>query len=219
MKQCVVACQTLGDELEYVLDCLESKPDVIWIESGLHNMPKKLHLRLQETLAGLNGYDCVFLLFGLCGNAVLGLTAGNFRMIIPKVDDCISLLIGSQAQRDKIGREKAAYFLTDGWLRGERNIWVEYQYSIQKYGKEMADDIAKTMYGHYKALVLLDTQAAPIGQLVEKTKIISETFGLEQIIQPATTQYIKELFSGAWPAEKFVIIQPHGTVCETDFLL
>ncbi len=219
MKQCVVACQTLRDELEYVLGTLGNKPDVIWIESGLHNAPKKLRRRLQETLDGVDGYDHVFLLFGLCGNAVLGLTAGNFHMIIPKVDDCISLLIGSQAQRDKLAREKAAYFLTDGWLRGERNIWVEYQYSIQKYGKETADDIAKTMYGHYKALGLLDTPAAPIEQLVEKTKMISETFGLEQIVLPATTQYIKELFSGVWPTEKFVVIQPRGTVHETDFLL
>ena len=219
MKQCVVACQTLQDELEYVLGTLRKKLDVIWIESGLHNTPKKLHLRLQETLDGIDGYDRVFLLFGLCGNAVLGLTAGNFHMIIPKVDDCISLLIGSQAQRDKIGREKAVYFLTNGWLRGERNLWVEYQYSIQKYGKETADDIAKTMYGHYKVLGLLDTPAAPIEQLVEKTKIISETFELEQIILPATTQYIKELFSGVWTTEKFVIIQPRCKVRETDFLI
>lgn len=219
MKQCVVACQTLRDELEYVLGTLENKPDVIWIESGLHNTPKKLHLRLQETLDGINEYNRVFLLFGLCGNAILGLTAGNFHMIIPKVDDCISLLIGSQALRDKIGREKAAYFLTDGWLRGERNIWVEYQYSIQKFGKETADDIAKTMYGHYKALGLLDTPAAPIEQLVEKTKMISETFELKQIILPATTQYIKELLSGVWPAEKFVVIQPRGAVREADFLI
>ena len=55
MKQCVVACQTLRDELEYVLGALGNKPDVIWIESGLHNTPKKLHARLQGNPGQLRG--------------------------------------------------------------------------------------------------------------------------------------------------------------------
>ena len=139
-------------------------------------------------------------------------------MIIPKVDDCISLLIGSQKQREKIGREKSRLFSDRRLARGSVTFGgISVQHPKIRSGDGRRH--RKTLYGHYKTLALLDTPAAPIEQLVENTKMISETFELEQIILPATTQYIKALFSGVWPTEKFVVIQPQSKVSETDFLI
>ena len=219
MNDCVIACQTLRDELLFTMGEAGLEKDVVWIESGLHNTPKKLHARLQETLDMIKGYERVFLVFGTCGNSVLGLKTANFELVMPRVDDCISLLIGSPQKREEIAREDAAYFLTEGWMRGERNLWVEYQYSVKKYGREQADEIARIMYGHYRTLGLLDTSASPVEPLVRSTKVIADTFRLEQKIIPATTAYILELLSGPWPEDRFVVKPPYSELLTTDLIL
>ena len=51
----IIACETLRDELEFALAGVGDAPQVVWIESGLHNVPGKLHARLQEALDSRRG--------------------------------------------------------------------------------------------------------------------------------------------------------------------
>jgi hypothetical protein len=218
-KELVIACETLRDELLFVLKKTDKDLPVIWIEAGLHNSVKKLHDRLQEALDGASLYERVFLLLGTCGNAVLGLAAGDFELILPRVDDCISLLMGSSACRTAFGMKHAAYYLTQGWLRGERNIWSEYLSIVDKYGEDMAGEIAQALYGNYKTLALLDTGVEPVKKLSQKTKIIADTFGLEQVVAPATTSYIEELLSGPWTDARYIIKAAHTKILCNDLSL
>jgi hypothetical protein len=215
MSETVIACETLRDEFQYVLEKTNKDPLIIWIESGLHNRPEKLRIRLQEALETIDG-GVVYLLFGVCGNATLGLKTGNFKFVMPKVDDCISLLIGSPKKRADFAAEHFSYYLTGGWMRGERNPLVEYQYSLEKYGKEKAEYITKTLYGHYKTLALLDTGAYPINKLIEETKILANTIGLEQMVVPATTNYIEEFLRGPWPPDRYIVKEPHSEITFED---
>jgi hypothetical protein len=215
---CVIACRTLQAELEFVFNKTGLALPVAWIESGLHNAPEKLHAKLQESLDSVKGYTRILLLFGICGNAVLNLKCGNFELVMPRVDDCISLLIGSPCKRSMLSREYAAYFLTEGWMRGERNLWAEYQHCVQKYGERQANEIAKTMYGHYRTLALLDTGVSPVGPLLDSTKNIADTLGLQQKVLPADTSYIEEFLHGPWPKERFIVKGPFGSVLADDLV-
>ena len=213
----VVACKTLEDELELAMKKAGIDFPVIWVESGLHNTPKKLAARLQEILCGIDtNIQRVLLVMGFCGNAIQDLVTINAELVIPRVDDCISLLLGSTQTRIKISEELAAYFLTEGWLRGERNLWEEYQYAQAKYGEEEAQYLAKTMLGNYRTLCLLDSSATPIDALVDKTTIIAETLNLEQKVVLATTSYIEQLLTGPWPDERFIVKAPGEPITLND---
>lgn len=219
MNECVIACETLRDELLFAMEAARLRTQIVWIESGLHDTPNKLRVRLQQALDAVAGRERVFLLFGVCGNAALGLRTGAFTCIMPRVDDCISLLIGSPQARAQIGREHAAYFMTEGWLRGERNLWVEYQYCVNKYGEEQARSIAHMMYGHYRTLGILDMGVAPLAPLLASTKTIADTLGLRQKVFPATTDYIRDLLTGPWPPERFLVKEPFSEITAQDLLM
>ena len=161
----------------------------------------------------------MLLLFGTCGNSLVGIKAGDFELVLPRVDDCISLLIGSPKKRVDISAEKAAYFLTEGWMRGERNIWVEYQHSLDVYGEEMAQEICDMLYGHYRTLGLLDTGAYPIEPLVAGTVMIADTIGLEQEVIPAGVGYIEDLLRGPWSPDRFVVKGPHEAFSSKDLVI
>ena len=218
MKTAIVSCKTLETELTAAIARTGVDYPVEWLESGLHNLPKKLNAKLSEVLSGLDA-DRVLLGMGYCGNSIAGLTTGDFELIVPRVDDCITLLLGSSARRAEIARELSAYFLTEGWMRGERNLWVEYQYSIEKYGEEMAQELAEMMYAHYRTLALLDTGLEDINALLDKTKIIADTLHLEQKVLPASVHFLEELLTGPWEDGRYLIVPPHTTIAAGDLTL
>ena len=139
MGTVLLACRTIEDEVLRVASETGFAGEVRWIESGLHNRPEVLRGRLQEELDRIDGADTVLLAFGYCGNSLVGLTAGGFRLVFPRADDCITLLLGSCARRQEVSAEVGTYFLTKGWLEHETNLWAEHQAAVRKWGAERAE--------------------------------------------------------------------------------
>lgn len=187
---------------------------VSWVESGLHNFPKKLNAALQEILNDIKA-DRVLLALGSCGNSLAGLKAGNYEMIFPRVDDCISLLLGSVDARRKYGR---TYFLTKGWLEGEHTIYDEYRYTIKRYGTEVGEEIMQMLLGEYRNLGVLDTSTYDYNTLLAETEPIAEALHLEQLPIKATDSLIKKLILGPW-TEEFYIVEPYGVVQAADLII
>jgi len=192
---------------------------VIWVESGLHNVPKNLTAALQAILDSTPEYSCALMAFGYCGNAVSGLRTNDKTLIIPRVDDCISLLLGSGGNREAMTKGNGTYFMTEGWLKGERNIWVEYQHAVQKYGRETGESIIEMMLEEYKTLALLDTGCFDLPGADEKMRAIADTLKLEYKVIPATIEYLKRLLSGPWDDESFLVIPPQSIIKDSDLVL
>ena len=218
MKTAVIACKTMEDELNWAMERTGSTYPVFWLEQGLHNVPEQLRAAVQTALDGA-GAERVLLAMGFCGNSLRGLQVPAVELIVPRVDDCISLLLGSVKRRLEVSQEYAAYFFTEGWLRGERNIWVEHQHMLETYGEELTEELEKSMFGHYRTLGLLDCGIKPVEPLVEGTKMIAEGLHLTQRVIPASAQYLADLLTGPWPAERFLTVRGGATITEEDMLL
>ena len=213
VKEQIVGCRTLERELMAAAAAVGNTDPILWIPSGLHASPPKLTARLQEVLDGVEE-DCdrVLMAMGYCGNAVLGLRNGPFELVIPKVDDCITLVLGSTRRRQEISAEEGTYFMTKGWLDGEQNLWMEYEYARNKYGEEMAQEIYQDLLRHYSRLALIDTGVYPIAPTAVETERIAREFHLSHQIMPGTLDYLKKLLQGPWSDEEFLIIQPGRTI-------
>src|SRR5512133_2415672 len=87
----VLACKVIEDELRPLL-----APNVEFrsVEQGLHRHPEKLQESLQQEIDSIDA-DEILLGYGLCGKGVVGLKSSVARLVVPRVDDCISLLLGS----------------------------------------------------------------------------------------------------------------------------
>lgn len=212
MSTIVIACKTLKNELEAAMSACGSSSEVLWIESGLHDVPKKLHVAVQECLDQCTACSTVLLAMGYCGNAVAGIHTHNFQLVMPRVDDCISLLLGSVTSRRGKSSGGSTYFMTEGWLEGERNIWKEYEYAMNKYGPELGREIFDTMFRNYKNLALIDTGCFDASAAEAQTQQIAEKLNLTYIKLSGTIHYLKELLSGPWDPERFLILPPYSTL-------
>lgn len=215
MNTAIVACGTLRDELEASCAFTGCTYPVHWIESGLHNYPDKLRERLQAVFDSLDGVERVLFAFGFCGNAVAGLQTRGFEAILPRVDDCISLVLGSTQARSRI---QHTCFLTRGWLRGERTICDEYQYMIHKYGEETGREIFSVMPANYRYLGVIDTGCYALSDIEGTTEKIARTLGLEQKRLSGTKAYLCDLLTGPWPEGRFLVI-PTDCTLHRDLLL
>ena len=219
VKTAILACRTIRDELELAQKRTDKKYDTFWVESNLHNWPDKLNKNIQQELDKLDSYDRILLGFCVCGNSVLGLQSRGFELIMPKTDDCISLLIGSMKQKMELVQGHHSLFLTEGWLRHEANIWDEYEYTLKKYGEEITKDIMTTIYGKYDWLSIVDTGAYDLAGLLPETRRIADTFNLRHIILKGSTSYLEQLLTGPWNSERFIQIPPHSVITDSMLII
>lgn len=209
MTPIIIACKTIERELLASMEETECKYPVLWLESGLHNWPDKLRNRIQELLDQCQSYDTVLLAMSFCGNSVVGLNTHDFQLVIPRSDDCITLLLGSLTRRQEA---KATYFMTEGWLKGELNLWKEYQNCLAKYGEKRGKRIFSALLAHYKNLALLDTGCFDREVLEKQVQEIAAVLGLEYICLDGTLEHLKQLLTGPWTDDRFVQVAPHSIV-------
>ena len=210
----VVSCETLRDEIADSMERTGRRYPVRWLDSGLHNVPSRLHTELQEVLAGIEpgSVDRVIFFFGNCGNAVQGLATGPYELVMPRLDDCLTLLLGSQRRRTALNDELHAIYLTEGWMRSRYNLNAEYERTAAKHGEEAAQAVFDMMYGHYQTLALIDDGTYPIEDLKRETALIAQRAKLIQTVVPGTLDYVDQLLTGPWDENRFLVMPPNSVI-------
>lgn len=214
MKTVLIGCCTLEAEISSAIRQTGWEGHVCWLRSGLHDNTDLLHDTVQRLIDNSQEYDRILLAMGTCGNSVIGLHSGHAELVFPHVDDCITLLCGSRSKRAKYYH---SYFFTEGWLHGERTIWHEYLYTVDKYGKETARSIFDVMLRHYRSCIFLDTHCGNTAETSARVRRIAENFHLDYERMDGTLRYLRALLSGPWDAGAFVIIPPHTTITHRCF--
>ena len=208
MKAIALACETIADEVRMAARKTNSSIPILWIESGMHNTPENLKQYLQSEIDRVENVDDILLLFGYCGNALLGLVSGSCRLIIPRVDDCVSLLLGGNAQRNRLNEQAMGYFLTQGWLNHENNLWSEYNYCLEKYGPERTRQIYSVRLHNYKKLNVIKTGAYDLEKFIQLTGRIARELDLDHAVVEGSLDLLCEAMRREWSEERFITVEP-----------
>lgn len=197
MKRLLLGCGTIQKELEEVIEQngLDDL-DVIWLESGLHAVPNDLKKELQKHIDAAAQYDEVILGYGLCGNALLDITATHCDVLYPQTDDCISAFMCENCRASELRRD--SYFLSRGWLtmKTSDSLIEQFNKVMEQYDEETAQEILEMMYGNYKRIVYLkvEEEIAPEDLALAKERAADMNFDFE--IEPATIKLYEKLILG-----------------------
>jgi len=207
MSTVIVACNTIADELNLAIKATGVTHPVFWIDSKLHTRPEKLKEHIQGTISRISNVSTIILAFGYCGNALVGIKSEYARLIFPKTEDCISLLLGSAERRRALSKETCSYFLTRGWIESENNLADEYAYCVRKFGPERALKVMRAMLKNYRHLTLIDTGAYDITPLQSRTEELAATLGLSHKIVEGSQRLFHKLLTGPHD-EEFALVEP-----------
>ncbi len=178
MRFKLVACEVLAREVYLSAARSPHLVDLELVEKGLHNTPDILRVELQERVdaAEPGRYDAILLGYGLCGNALLGLTARDVPVVVPRAHDCITLYLGSRATYNaKFAENSGTYYYTADYIERTSSdqdslavslgtaittdIQAVYETYVEKYGKDNADYLMEVMgewSAHYSRAVYID---------------------------------------------------------------
>ncbi|MGD9146974.1 MAG: DUF1638 domain-containing protein [Anaerolineae bacterium] len=227
----VLACQVLQDLLTRLLPEGLAQ-EVTYMDYGLHRVPGNMTGTLQEAIDGIQTPSLVVLGYGLCGNGLRGLKAGQHTLLVPRVDDCIALLLGSY--RTYIREFEAVpgtYYLSKGWLESGSHPLKEYQEYVPKYGAEEAMWIMDQQYQHYERLVLVAHDQSDLEayrpQALEVARFC-ERWGMRYEERLGSDQYVRRLVQVTTELDvresirladgDFLVIPPGGEIRQEQFM-
>jgi hypothetical protein len=188
------------------------------LDFNLHLVPHRLKETLQKAIDAIGqDIDTLILGYGLCSMAVVGVRANHCQIIIPRVDDCIALFLGSQsAYQEQLYGEPGTYFLSRGWIEAGDTLIDDYGRLIQKYGIERADSVMSLMMANYTRLAFIDTGYSHCQPYYDFAQHAADQLGLQYEKIESTDRLLQKMLHGPWD-DDFIVIQPGQTITYSSF--
>ena len=219
----VVACEVLQGELELLALQLRFPPELHFLPQSLHDTPQRLRESLQEAVDTHEARGCtrIVLGYGLCGQGLAGVKAHRATLVLPKVHDCIPLLLGDAAWQDSDpgGETGHTFWTSPGWLRCSQLPYV--------YGRAARLDTYRDRYGEESAQWLLEqesvqfanySRACHIGwaefgrDFLPQARLVADDAGLPLEVCAGSNAYLRELLHGGQDNALFLHLAPGETV-------
>ncbi|MBN2064305.1 MAG: DUF1638 domain-containing protein [Sedimentisphaerales bacterium] len=148
----LIACEIYYRELCLVAAQSPHIIDLVFLSKGLHDIgSQKMRARLQENidLTPADKYDAILLAYGRCNNGTVGLLTGKHKLVIPRLHDCIGVLLGSDSRHQQwFSEHPGTFYRSSGWIERDfipsdsvmcqLGLNLTHQEIIEKYGADNA---------------------------------------------------------------------------------
>ncbi len=226
----LISCNVFQREACWAVAQAPQVIDLEFLELGEHANSANLRAKIQAAIDAADAagrYQAILLLFGVCGNATVGLRAGKTMLVMPRAHDCCTILLGSRKKfQEEFGDAPSTPFSSSGYLeRGAYflrtddgfntvvygNVMAEYE---AKYGKENAQYIWETLHpqGDAKAkdhkAVFIDLPQTAHLRLAERFQEEAQKAGKEYQRLEGDIRLIRDLIWGRWNAEEYLMVKP-----------
>jgi hypothetical protein len=226
----LISCNVFLREACLAIAHSPHRVDPDFLELGEHLQPDRLRTSLQAridaTEQSAKQYDAILLLYGLCGNATVGLHARTTRLVIPRAHDCCTILLGSKQRfQEHFGDNPSRPFGSVGYLErgsyfvrsdlGDGQIYYGDQFAalVEQYGEDNARYIWESMHPaeleaeNNKVAFIGIPETAQLGAAARfRDKVVAE--GKEYLYVEGSLTLIRRLLNGEWDAEDFLIVEP-----------
>lgn len=201
----LIACKVLKKQIEQIG---KVPHDVIYLEQGLHRYPQVLKNELQGVINASKQYDAILLGYGLCSRAVIGLQAAlHQKLIIPRIDDCIGISMGSRnCYYKEFPAHPGTYYFTEGWVEAAEDPLKIYYEILEKYDEETAEWTTRDNLKHYERTVFIQNSDSGEDEAKAYAQKFAAFFKLSYEEMNGSLDYLRKLIFGPWD-DDFVIAE------------
>lgn len=216
----VIACRVMQAELDRLV--VEDAPvEIRYLDQNLHRTPEKMPALIQAEIDAVADYaGHIVLGYGLCSNGIVGATAVNQPLCVPRAHDCITLMLGSRrAYHQAFSKRSGTYYLTAGWVAEQKDPLgqMENEY-VPRMGREMAEWGIREELLHYTHIVLINTRGGDIEDLRARAKANAEFLDKTYEEIAGSDQLFRKILFGPYGPEDFVCFAPGEPVIQKPFL-
>lgn len=204
--------------------------DPEFLELGEHARPDRLRQSLQARIdrvqQAAKQYDAILLLYGLCGNAAVGLEARGTRLVIPRAHDCCTILLGSRQRFQEhfadnpsmpfgsVGYlERGEYFVRTDQGGGQIQFGDQYAGLVAQYGEDDARYIWQCMHPEPiengdQRIAYIDVPETACRDCTQRFRAKAASEGKECRYLEGDLALIQRLIGGDWAPDDFLIVDP-----------
>ena len=229
MRFKLIACDVFLRELCAYIARSPHIIDPEFTELGSHKnsdtLRKIIQIKIDEADGSDIAYDAILLGYGLCGNALAGITARNTKLVIPRAHDCCTIFLGSTAAFAKhFGPNPSQPFTTVGYyercgtqVRQEDSISLDGKlYSFDEYARIYGEENARYIFeqlqpkssSQKKRLIFIDMPGTPAGEALGHMEKAARDESREFVVLKGNGRLLENLVGGTWPKKDFCIIPP-----------
>lgn len=207
LPRAIIACKVMKPELE-TLGADTKDLHLVYLEQSLHRTPQRLPELLQEKIDEVAGFASQIVLgYGLCSNGVVGVKAPEQGIIIPRVHDCISLLLGSaKTYMQYVQQQPGTYYLTPGWVAEEEDPLGFMEDYVEQVGRETAEWAVHEELKHYTHIALIDTQAGDMLPLRARARENARYLNKEYQEITGSPDFLRRLLHGPYNLQDFIFV-------------
>ena len=234
MRFKAIICQVFTREMEDVISRSTHTIEVENVPMGLHDLGVDMRPHLQERIDAADqcGYDAILLGYALCGRGTEGLRAGKTPLVLPRVHDCIGLLMGShQAYMAYFENHPGVYYRSPGWIEYQKpgqtlvpafpsaNNKIGERRSLEEFIAQYGEDNGTFLYeqfgafrSHYSGLTYISTGVGPeeTFRTQARDEAAKEKWTFEEAQGSLTL--LERLVNGDWDAADFLVVPPGAAI-------
>ena len=217
MNPIILACDAMLLHFNAAQEAMGTHLPIVEIDRRLHAEPRHMREVILEELEKLPPeYDTVLFAMGFCGGSLDNIVSDR-RLVIPRVDDCITLLLHTddtwhanlKVCRHMYFRDNDEYF----------NVHAIRSRMIEQYGEKKAAKLFRAYFVSYTNADIIETgvydahDAAYLADAREQAELIHSELGFV----PGSNIIFEKLVSGRWD-EQFVVAEPGTRLCNDLFI-
>ncbi|MGI6176723.1 MAG: DUF1638 domain-containing protein [Christensenellales bacterium] len=229
----LIACKVFYREVSLLSVECPHFIDATFIRQGLHDTPKLLQETLQQTIDRIDAgedigttdtkykrdFDAILLGYGLCSNGVAGLSSKRYPLVVPRVDDCIALFLGSRKKYQKVFDENpGTFWYNASWIESsytpsKESYEAMYAYYCEEYGEDNAQYLVEaSLIANYSTVGYIEWDTMPDLGHKAFAKEAARYLGWQYREFTGSQGFLKDFLHGNWDDERFLYVPPNEQI-------
>lgn len=218
MNAVILACSSLNGHVDAAQEKMKTDYPVVNVDRKYHEDPKQMREQLMEKLRSLpSEIDTVLVAMGFCGGSWEAIPLEK-RVVIPRVDDCITLLLHTDNVWYPNLKQAGHLYLRDTDT-AEYSLEAMQRKLCEQYGGMNGSMIFNSMFANYTNVDIIDTGVYDCYSeeyVTEAQRNADLIRGILDYVE-GSNLLLEKLVSGQWD-QQFIVAEPGQLLSNQNFL-
>ena len=220
MNACILTCSSLTEFVRAAQQSQGTALPVYEVDRKLHAEPGEMRTAIAGLIADLDPqFDTVLVAMGFCGGAWDHVRFDR-RVVIPRVDDCVSLLLQTDDEFCPNRKEPGHLYLFENDPKDFSALTLLRDFSLagQEYKDLNHDYLFHMWFDSYRHMDIIDTGFNDCYSVpyVEAAQQEADKIHAELDYVPGSNRILEKLVSGRWD-DQFLVAEPGHELIHGDF--